>query len=482
MHIQALQAQVPFQDPNPVTPLSSPNGGPVGARADLNARFSERILVNEELSRRLVSYQGNKAVAGLRWMKYKEGFSSQLVASLLDYAPGQAVLDPFSGIGTTVLTASAGKKRATGIEIMPIGNLAAKAIACSANGVAAKELNRAASGLLNHVSRGAGEEAFRFPHIRITAGAFPAETERELARARRFISGLGDDNLKTVLELACVSVLEEISYTRKDGQYLRWDPRSGRTASTRLNKGALPSLRAALDHRLQQIAADMPALKRKFGGCSPHFIDGSSLEELRALPSGAFDTVITSPPYANRYDYTRTYALELAYLGYGDQQVKKLRQELLSATVENHSKRKKLEQSYGLSALPARAFALVDRQDALNEALLILRQHSGELGNPHVIRLIENYFAEMAVIICELSRLVKPGGNIFMVNDNVRYHGEEVPVDLILSDFAEQMGFTCKVIWTLKRGKGNSSQQMGRFGRQEIRKCVYHWTRGYGQA
>ena len=28
-----------------------------------------------------------------------------------------------------------------------------------------------------------------------------------------------------------------------------------------------------------------------------------------------------------------------------------------------------------------------------------------------------------------------------MVNDNVQYHGEEVPVDLILSDFAEQSGF-----------------------------------------
>ena len=64
-----------------------------------------------------------------------------------------------------------------------------------------------------------------------------------------------------------------------------------------------------------------------------------------------------------------------------------------------------------------------------------------------------------------------------MVNDNVRYHGEETPVDLILSDFAEQMGFRCKSIWTLPRGKGNSSQQMGRFGREEIRKCVYHWVK-----
>ena len=67
-----------------------------------------------------------------------------------------------------------------------------------------------------------------------------------------------------------------------------------------------------------------------------------------------------------------------------------------------------------------------------------------------------------------------------MVADNVRYHGEEAPVDLILSDFAEQAGFRCEAIWTLNRGKGNSSQQMGRFGRQELRKCIYHWVKADG--
>ncbi len=120
---------------------------------------------------------------------------------------------------------------------------------------------------------------------------------------------------------------------------------------------------------------------------------------------------------------------------------------------------------------------MVDQQDALREAVDILRAHANELGNPNVIRLVENYFTEMALVTCELGRLVKPGGSVFMVNDNVQYHSEEVPVDLILSDFAEQSGFRCEAIWTLRLGKGNSSQQMGRFGRQEIRKCVYHWVR-----
>ncbi len=64
-----------------------------------------------------------------------------------------------------------------------------------------------------------------------------------------------------------------------------------------------------------------------------------------------------------------------------------------------------------------------------------------------------------------------------MVNDNVRYAGEEVPVDLILSDMAESFGLKVRHIWTLGRGKGNSSQQMGNHGRSELRKCVYVWEK-----
>jgi len=64
-----------------------------------------------------------------------------------------------------------------------------------------------------------------------------------------------------------------------------------------------------------------------------------------------------------------------------------------------------------------------------------------------------------------------------MVNDNVRYAGEEVPVDLILSDIAETFGLTTRHIWILDRGKGNSSQQMGNHGRSELRKCVYVWEK-----
>ena len=120
---------------------------------------------------------------------------------------------------------------------------------------------------------------------------------------------------------------------------------------------------------------------------------------------------------------------------------------------------------------------MYQNQEAIHEVLAILREHVDELGNRQVIRLLEGYFLEMAIVVADLGRVTRCGGTVIMVNDNVQYHGEEVPVDLILSDFAEQSGFACENIWMLPRGKGNSSQQMRRFGRHEIRKCVYRWVR-----
>ena len=55
------------------------------------------------------------------------------------------------------------------------------------------------------------------------------------------------------------------------------------------------------------------------------------------LAEGEYDAIITSPPYCNRYDYTRTYALELALLGM-ERGLVNLRQTMLSCTVENRAK------------------------------------------------------------------------------------------------------------------------------------------------
>ena len=278
---------------------------------------------------------------------------------------------------------------------------------------------------------------------------------------------------KTILTLAAISALEDASWTSKDGQYLRWDHRSGRDLRARMEKPVVLSYTESLGDKLSAILEDLPVLAAHNGATPINVIEGSCFNSLPDMEDDSFDVVITSPPYANRYDYTRTYALELAWLGYDDADIVNLRQRLLSATVENHSKREYLAQ---LDPVPV---AIYDEHPAIQEIVGALRLADArdELPNSNVVRLVENYCMEMAFVITQLSRICRTGASVFMVNDNVRYSGEEVPVDLILSDIAEQCGFRTEKIWTLARGKGNSSQQMGRYGRQELRKCVYWWVR-----
>ena len=433
------------------------------------------ITVDTDFNRKIVSYQGNKTVPGFRWMRYKEGFSTELVSRLLGMTDAKTVLDPFSGIGTTPLTATRLGMKSLGMDIMPVGNMTARAIVAAANDVNQKQLSTAFAKLLNYLRTGTARAPFN--HVRITLQAFPPETETALARARTFINNVRNPNLRLILDFACMSVLEEVSYTRKDGQFLRWDKRSGRQVADKLRKGNLPTFEDALTMRMNEILADMPYLHQNDGVTRPEIVTGSCLTMLKDIQDDFFDAVVTSPPYANRYDYTRTYALELAWLGYGQDEFSKLRQEMLSCTVENKPKDSLLEKAYGDSSLLAESCMVVNNNGILGKIVRTLKDDIKSLNNPQVIRLVENYFVEMAVVIKELGRVVRPGGDVFMVNDNVRYNGIEVPVDIILSEFAESSGFRCESIRTLKRGKGNSSQQMGKFGRQELRKCVYHWRR-----
>ena len=403
-----------------------------------------------------------------------------MVNYLLDKYKPNCVLDPFAGIGTTVLTSSGRGLQATGIELMPVGTLVGSGIAAAAsNGLSGTSIREISGCLREYISSpGSVEEKYAFPHVKITNSAFPAETERALAKARQFISKKEEGAEKTLVNLACMSILEDVSYTRKDGQFLRWDHRSGRRLRSRMHKGYIPTVPEALDIRFAEMYNDLSEIRRLYGGTEPKFIGGSSLELLKTLPKGRFDMVITSPPYANRYDYTRTYALELAWLGLDQEGFSRLRQQMLSATVENRTKIDKLRQLYiDCPEMLNQSISNYRNQAALHEVISILREHIDELGNRNVIRLLEGYFLEMSVIVSELGRIVKSGGSVIMVNDNVQYHGEEVPVDFILSDMAERSGFECTNIWMLARGKGNSSQQMGRFGRREIRKCVYRWVR-----
>ena len=461
-------------------------------RSKLYDRFEDRLEKAFNLNRQLVSFQANKGMSEYRWFKYKEGFSSNLVSYFLSkYSkkPGK-ILDPFAGVGTTLFTGQELGWETYGIEILPVGVFVMEARQALRR-IKPKQLQSYVENFLSEI-KNIEEKTTQFPHISITKDAFPEKTEIAINKFLNYCSSIDEKDLQTVLRFAAFAVLEEVSYTRKDGQYLRWDNRSKRKLNGKpFDKGKIHSFEHALKLKLSQLLDDLlPQNKTLFdtkrgNGHDQHpikIIQGSCFEELPKIQNEFFDFIITSPPYCNRYDYTRTYALELVYLGCDADKVKNLRQQLLSCTVENKEKVEYLKEYYSSISRKSTFDNVLNTYNssaAMREVNLFLEELNkmNKLNNSNVPRMVKNYFLELCFTISEMARVLKSGGYCFMVNDNVRYGGEEIPVDLILSEFAEAFGFNVEKILVLPKGKGNSSQQMGNYGRTEIRKCVYVWQK-----
>ena len=147
---------------------------------------------------------------------------------------------------------------------------------------------------------------------------------------------------------------------------------------------------------------------------------------------------------------------------------------MLSCTVEN--KKKDL---LSVNKKWKCVIDVCDKQTLLQEILNYLdyKKKKKELNNNGIARMVKGYFYEMACVLQESYRILKKDSYMFMVNDNVRYAGAAISVDTILSKIAEELGFSIENILVLPQGKGNSSQQMGKHGREALKKCVYVWKK-----
>ena len=470
------------------------------ARETLERRYFSLVEPTSRFNRQLVSYHMNKTDVLHSWFKFKEGFSSLLVEHFIEDFRLQSrstIMDPFMGSGTTALVAQEKGINSVGFDILLPSKLAFDVKINAAN-YNISELGRLLEDIKN----------LKFPdstklqnnHLSVTEGAYPENTDVHIAFLTNWVSqSKYSKATKELSKFLIMSLLEELSYTRKDGQYLRWDYRSSKIIEgnkrriadskpqfkTTLDKGDLPGLKTRFIKLLKKAMEDIKIRKEELKDIHKNkhqLILGSVLFELPIYAPNTVDCVITSPPYCNRYDYTRTYALELAYLGISQKQFVDTRQRLLTCTVENKSKIDELEQFYTSIGAQTRFDEIKDvvkENDALNEILVALRcrNERGEINNKGVIRMVEGYFTELAFVFRELHRVCKTGAHVVFVNDNVRYAGEIIPVDFISTELAESFGFRPEKVYVLPQTKGNSSQQMKKFGQVRLRKSITVWKK-----
>lgn len=473
---------------------------PETARQEIEKKYTPILEVTTKFDRRSVSYQLSKKDMLHSWLKYKEGFSADLVNIILDdmgAIPGDLVMDPFMGSGTTALVCQMRGINSVGFDIMPISAVSIKAKA----NVMRYKISEIET-LLSEFTQLVMPEDYdkTTAYVTITDTAYPEFNERFIQFATEWIAEANySDEAKNLFTLCMINALECCSYTWKSGQYLSWDSRAKKVKRANEDRAAagrkllpeqqvrevIENIQEAVANELRHVISDISMIQAQGmqeTEASIDFRQNSVLFELPTMMDNCLKGVITSPPYCNRYDYTRTYALELVYLGLGEKEIKQMRQDLLSCTVESRPKIDVLRDFYASIGAKDRFDAImqcIENNAAFQEirSALDLRKQAGELNNNGVIRMVEGYFTELAFIYAELFRVCKPGATVAFVNDNVRYGGEVIPVDYLSTSFAEQFGFIPEKVYCLRQQKGNSSQQMKKYGRVALRKSITIWKK-----
>lgn len=401
------------------------------------------LIEKPELARYVTPFE-NKKTPIYRWYNYNHSFSRSLVLFLINecgLGKRDLVLDPFCGTGTTLLACKEIGMSALGIDILPLSVF-----------VTNTKLSDFNPGNLQPIwlrlQRGFDEaQNIDISGMAALKKVFADEMLKKVMLFKREILNIGRLAARNFFLLCLLSTLDKVSMARKDGGFLRF---------SRL-KQPLP-FREAFSLQVNLMLSDLEGspFGTKCGACLA--CQGDS----RRLPfeMDSIDAVITSPPYLNRHDYTRVYAAEL-----------------LTGFLRDVSELKELRYHSIRSHVEARGVFKADGFKPPTELEEILRHLSQtSLPNSQVVPMIRGYFEDIYLTLRELYRVVKKGARVSFVVGNVRYGGIMIPVDTLLAEIGTDIGFSLDQI-IVARYKGNSPQQMGRFGRERSRESVIIWRK-----
>ncbi|MCF8234439.1 MAG: hypothetical protein K9H15_05635 [Bacteroidales bacterium] len=381
------------------------------------------------------------------WHSFKHSYSKELVDTFIsefNLKKGAWVMDSFCGGGTTLLACKHAGVNAHGFDILPFSVFLSNVKTKEFDIENLKETNKK-FGEINKWTT----PSSALPDILLLKKAFNKETEQQLLQIKEQIMQIEDVETRDFFNLGFLSILESVSNTSKSGGFLRIVDRNIQ----------VEEIKNLFLDRIQKMIIDVDSYKK---------INGQAKTEVRAFHGDAreipttnmYDAIITSPPYPNRHDYTRIYALELVFDFVKDNdELKKIRYDTLRSHVE-------ARQKYEVNGY---------KIDPTLKQLINQMEKNG-VNNPQVIDMLKGYFEDMYLALLEMSSHLNKNGKVALVVSNVRFAGINIPVDEILSEIGKQAGLKPKGIW-LARYRGNSSQQMKTYRRTPSRESIVIWEK-----
>lgn len=346
----------------------------------------------------LVTFVPNKGIPIHNWFYFKEGFSRDFViyiSNLFRISRGNVVLDPFCGVGTTLLSCKELGISSIGVDALPLMVFVSSVKTRDYDlSVLKRDYEYLFSGRLsiNDVS-----DISQF-----VKQFFKPSVLREILSFKKKIETIDDENSRDFFLLALMNSAVKASYMYRDGAVLK------------VAKKPIPPFKKFFKRRCKVMLRDLERVNFPEGAETK--VTLGDARNLSHIGDSSVDFVITSPPYLNKIEYARAYTVEQdLFLG-----------------VESHGL---MRSCIGLNV-----------PDIISDKYASL---------PPVARA---YFIDMERAIGELYRVVRKGGMLALVVAGGVFPTQVVESDFIIAKISEEAGFRVKGITavrlrTVTRGK-----------------------------
>lgn len=380
----------------------------------------------------------NKSLPVHRWVPWIAGFSAGFVDGVCSQfirptssVRKAVVLDPFAGVGTTLLQAVQRGHDAVGFEINPY-----PALAASTKLMALEIELKVLDGAIDAMQRAAKHwrvtsppKSVATPEMKTRIPFFSPRVERQVLHALAFINSLDAPTVRDLFRTAFGAVIVSVSnYSYEPSLGTR--PSAGKPLVEDADVGTV------LVDKLQHMRTDIAWLKEEAQGSrqigSGRVVNGNFLVDNSELETRSVDLMVTSPPYMNNYHYVRNTRPQLYWLSFVSSP-----QEQRNLETGNFGK-------YWQTVRDGQDLDLAFEHRGLDEVLVQLREtrrSAGAYGGPGWANYVVSYFNDCDRFLTVLKRVMRRGGVGVIVIGNSIIQGLEIKVEQILGQIAVQHGF-----------------------------------------
>lgn len=381
------------------------------------------------------AFADNKTRPLHRWVPWIAGFSAQFVQDCFETFlkdrrkhSTSCVLDPFAGVGTTLVQSLLNGFDCIGFEINPYA-----ALACRTKLNSPKlDLGKLEAYYLEYqkVAGGAGPlaAAQRPAQFETRIPFFSPSVEVQVLAFLDFVERIPDPEIADLFRVAFGAVMVSFSnYTYEPSLGSR--PGAGKPLIEKAD------VHSTILRKLSDMVSDIRWIKARIENLSSakgqvYNLDFLETEDL--LPACSVDLMVTSPPYMNNYHYVRNTRPQLFWLS------------LVSSPKEL---RRLEEANFGKYWQTVRTGELLDLKfdhPELSGTLTRLRQtrtEKGPYGGPGWANYVAAYFNDCDRFCRVLKRaLVRRGVGVIVIGNSI-IQGHAIKTDLVLADIARQNGF-----------------------------------------